>query len=292
MILRFLVIVFSTLNITSCYAQIPDVIVHNAIPYCMGGGKELLLDLIEPADRSVKRPAILFVHGGGWVAGNRQDYEFLTTAVAPRGYVTASVDYRLAQDAVFPAQVEDIKCAVRWLRAHAEEYAIDVDHIGAIGGSAGAHLVAMMAVTNGMQEYEGQGGYADQPSAIQAMILHGGVYDLTPAVTLKTIREDTRGVVNILLGEAAKNNPKSLEAASPIFYVNNRLPPSLLLHGQKDPIVFVQQAINMEEKLEAAGAESELVIIPNAGHADFGINPDETARIFFDFLDKNLKPRG
>lgn len=286
--LRFLVIVFLFLT-SACHAQSSDVVVHRAISYCKGGQKDLLLDVVEPTDRSAKRPAILFVHGGGWMAGGREDYFPLMMSVASKGYVTASIDYRLSQEAIFPAQVEDVKCAVRWLRAHADEYGVDPAHIGAVGGSAGAHLVAMAAATENTREYEGAGGYADQPSNLQAMVLHGGIYDLRPAVVSATIREDTRGVAYMLIGRASWHDSKAFEAASPFMRVTKDSPPVLLLHGREDDIVSVTQSVMMEQKMKKAGTDARLVIIPEAGHMDFGKNPDEIGRIFFDFLDKNLK---
>lgn len=273
----------------TCHAQDHQkMIFHHAVPYCKGGTKDLLLDVIEPLSREKKRKALLFVHGGGWVAGSREDYHFLMKLAALQGYVAFGADYRLATEAVFPAQIEDLKCAVRWIRAHADEYAVDTEKVGAVGASAGAHLVAMLGATNQKSEYDGQGGYQEYSDDIQAMILHGGVYDLTQSMVNRTIREDARGVVNILLGARAAQNPESFVKISPIFQITKDAPPTLLLHGEDDPIVFAEQSVIMGAYMKEIGANVDLVVIPKSGHGDFGQNPEEVGKIFFYFLQKNL----
>ena len=296
--LRGLLLASIGLCLAACKPEIPGLKIHESINYCSGGEQKLLLDLIEPVDREAKRPAIIFVHGGGWAAGSRHDYRPLMLDVVPKGFVAVSVDYRLSQIAKFPAQIEDVKCAVRWLRAHADEYGVNPNKIAAVGGSAGAHLVALLGTTSNLgttnnsdtanHEFEGQGGYPEQSSRIQAMVLHGGVYDLSPAFTEKSIREDSRNNVFALLGAQAQNNPQLYAKASPINWVSNSAVPSLFLHGEQDPVVSVEQSRAMNVALKAAGANSELVVIPESGHADFGKDPDKVGQVFFRFLHKQL----
>lgn len=301
--LRRILLVLVGLCLVACESETPRIKIHESISYCKGGEQTLLLDLIEPADRSVKHPAIIFVHGGGWAAGSRHDFRSLMLGVVPKGFVAVSVDYRLSQTAKFPAQIEDVKCAVRWLRAHADEYGVNPHKIAAVGGSAGAHLVALLGTTsNGTTnnsdtintltaarpEFEGQGGYAEQSSQIQAMVLHGGVYDLSPAFVEKSIHAGSRNNVFALLGARAQDNPQLYASASPIHWVTSTAVPSLILHGEEDPIVSVEQSRLMDTKLKAVGAKSELLVIPESGHMDFGKDPDKVGQVFFGFLHKHL----
>lgn len=283
--LRRILLAIVALCLAACKPETPSIKIHESISYCKGGEQTLLLDLIEPVDRSVKHPAIIFVHGGGWASGSRHDFRSLMLGVVPKGFVAVSVDYRLSQTAKFPAQIEDVKCAVRWLRAHADEYGVNPHKIAAVGGSAGAHLVALLGTA---REFEGRGGYAEQSSQIQAMVLHGGVYDLSPAFVEKSIHAGSRNNVFALLGARAQDNPQLYASASPIHWVTSTAVPSLILHGEEDPIVSVEQSRSMDTKLKAVGAKSELLVIPESGHMDFGKDPDKVSQVFFGFLHKHL----
>ena len=136
-----------------------DVQIERDIVYGHGGDLELHLDLARPRELDGLLPAILFMHGGGWSKGNRQAGEAGTMLLAKQGYVAATISYRLAPAACFPAQLHDCKTAVRWLRANASTYGIDADHVGAAGHSAGGHLAALLALTPNQLEFEGVGGH-------------------------------------------------------------------------------------------------------------------------------------
>src|SRR5918993_3061393 len=147
--------------------QAPDTVEFTRdVVYGKGGGEDLTLSISRPknADRSTRLPCILVIHGGGWAQGNKAAHEDTTWQLAQRGYVAATIGYRLAPKHLFPAAVEDVKCAARFLRANADQYGIDPDRLGAIGFSAGGHLSMMLGVTNKEDGLEGDGGSADQSS--------------------------------------------------------------------------------------------------------------------------------
>lgn len=266
--------------------------IHEAVPYCKGSTETLLLDVVEPDTRLEKRMAVLFVHGGGWQGGSRKDYRPLMLSLAQKGIVSFSVDYRLSQTAKFPAQIEDVKCAVRWMRTYAAEYHINAEHIVAIGGSAGAHLVALLGTTMNHKEFEGTGGYPTQRSDVAAMVLHGGGYDLSSAFLGNKINPNSRNNVLALLGAEPTDDPKKYAYASPINFVSPYSAPALLIHGENDSIVPKLQSQLMHDALRAAGAQSELLIVKKGGHQDFGAEPEAThvSKILLDFLQKNLAP--
>ncbi|NOX57077.1 MAG: alpha/beta hydrolase, partial [Planctomycetes bacterium] len=142
------------------------------IAYREGNSRAWRLDLVMPKDQEgPPRPALVFVHGGGWRSGDKRRGYFLHGAIeyAQKGYVCITVNYRLSDEAPFPACVEDVKCAVRWLRAHAKKYHVDPNRIGGYGNSAGAHLVAMLGLVPPEAGLEGDGPYQDQSSRLQAV---------------------------------------------------------------------------------------------------------------------------
>jgi acetyl esterase/lipase len=210
-------------------------VVYDDIAYRPGASKAWRLDLAmqEPAGDE-RRPAIVIIHGGGWRAGSKRDraYRDLLMHYALKGYVTLSVDYRLTTEAPFPACIEDVKCAVRWLRAHADQYRVDPNRIGAYGHSAGAHLVMMLAMLPASVDVEGDGGWSEYSSKIQAAA--GGS---TPV----TIRP-------------GPNAPADPAKWSPMTYVSKDVPPILLISGTADNIVPVATNDEFVEKLKAAGA--------------------------------------
>lgn len=203
------------------------------IPYRQGGSDAWRLDMAMPENIGDERlPAIVIIHGGGWFAGSKQDrvYRSLLLDYAFQGYVTISVEYRLTGEAPFPAQIEDVKCAVRWLRAHADKYHVDPKRIGVFGHSAGAHLALMLAMTSKSDSLEGNGGWEDYSSSVSAAAAGS-----TPTHTRERALTDS--------------------AWAPITYVSDELPPILMIHGTEDEIVAVEEADDFVEKLKTAGME-------------------------------------
>jgi len=208
------------------------IVVIGDIAYRAGDSKAWRMDLAMPENFGGElRPAIVIIHGGGWRAGSRRDraYRSLLTDYALKGYVTISLDYRLLSEAPFPACIEDIKCAVRWLRAHADQYRVDPNRIGTYGHSAGAHLAMMLALCPPSAGMEGDGGWDEFSSAVTAAA--GGS---TPAVLPERF------------GDPQKY--------SPMTYVTADGPPILLMHGTEDNIVPVASVDKFVEKLKNTGA--------------------------------------
>ena len=263
-------------------------IVHNVV-YAEYGQRRLLLDLYLPPNRdpAVALPGVIAVRGGAWKEGDKEFFGYIAGQLAMEGFVAASIQYRTAKEAKFPAAVQDVKAAVRWMRAHAAEYGVNPDAIGAIGGSAGAHLVAMLATTGGMKELEGDGGNPSVSSEVQAVVAMGGGYDLRfkDAVDPEVI-EAVRGFI----GEPFEAN---VAAASPLTHVSRHSAPLLLLHSPADPLAPFQQAVDMEQRYRREGASATLIPIDAPMHGFWG-SPryfPEARKRFLEFFRKTLKPR-
>ncbi len=164
--------------------------VERGLVYGKGNGTELRLDLAHPGNGSGPFPALVCLHGGGWKQGNRADLEKTIEALAGHGYVAVTVSYRLSPQAKFPAQIEDCKAAVRWLRANAAKYHINPDRIGALGFSAGAHLACLLGTTDPRDGLEGAGGNAAQSSRVQAVVSFFGPTDFTTKTWNKNVEDD------------------------------------------------------------------------------------------------------
>jgi acetyl esterase/lipase len=253
---------------------------QNDIVFGRAGGKDLLLDLFRPtAAQDRLLPAVIFIHGGGWGGGNKESYHDLAARVASHGYVCACVSYRLSGEAPFPAAVEDCKCAVRWLRAHAPAYRADPGRFAAWGHSAGGHLAAMVALTPG--QFEGEGGWSEQSSAVQVALCFSTPFDLTDA------KSGLEGIIRQFVGPAAEDAEKVRAQASPINYVAGKKTPFILFHGVED-VLPIGQSDRFAAALREAGVPFELVRVPQAGHDLERYSPD----IFVNavrFLDQRLR---
>lgn len=222
----------------------PNVELQENIEYGKVGDRSLQLDLYKPKDLKGKVPGLIFIHGGGWKAGHRQDYRAYTTWFAQQGYVAATISYRLSKEAKFPAAVEDAKCAVRWMRENADSIGVDPDKIVPIGGSAGGHLSMMIGYSSDDKSLEGTGGHADVPSNVAAVVDIYGPFDL------ETPEGKAAGVVKDFLGKKSyEEAPELWKRLSPVTYLNAGDPPTLILHGTIDEIVPVSQADMLAERL-------------------------------------------
>ena len=236
------------------------------IEYANVDGISLLLDLYLPDPQPMEPvPLVLWVHGGAWRAGSKN------TTYAPEtlgaNYAVASVDYRLSDVALFPAQIHDVKAAVRFLRANAERYGIDPNRFGTWGSSAGGHLVALLGTTCGNTDLEGTvGNHLDVSSCVQAVCDFYGPTDFVSLVRQRG--ENTRRPMpeDHLIGGSVEDLAELAALASPITHVSADDPPFLIMHGSDDGTVPVEQSIAFDAKLRATGVESTLIVIESAGH--------------------------
>ncbi len=260
------------------------------VTYCVMDGVELKMDIYRPQGSSAPTPALLYVHGGGWTSGDKRSGEGVRdiAELLARGYLIAAVNYRLAPSYKFPAMIEDVKCAVRFLRENAERYTIDPEKIGAWGGSAGGHLVALLGTADSSAGWD-VGQYLEHSSRVQAVVDMFGPTDLTVLFEGANPR-----LMEQVFGTSDRNS-ETLKRASPVTWVSSDDPPFLILHGERDPLVPVSQSQIFYERLQAAGVPATLVIVKNAGHgfAPMGgpISPtrQELTKIIGDFFDRSLK---
>lgn len=224
------------------------VTVTKDIEYGKVGERALQLDLYTPTGLTKPAPALIFIHGGGWKSGNRHDYHCYCLPFAKRGYVVATISYRFAQDAPYPACVQDAKCAVRWMRANAAANHVDPNRIVVLGGSAGGYLSLMVGYTAGVPELEGDGGNPGVSSAVQAVVDLYGPTDLAAPEAQKASE------VTGLLATTFDKNPDLFTKASPLTYVKPGIPPTLILHGTIDETVQIGQSDRLADKLKEVGA--------------------------------------
>jgi acetyl esterase/lipase len=259
--------------------------VQRDLVYKRVNGEVLTLDLYCPERVSGPLPVIVWIHTGGWSKGRKERCP--AVALVQDGYAVASMDYRLTSTAPFPAQIEDCKAAVRWLRANAATYHLDPDHIGAWGHSAGGHLAALLGTSGGVRELEGTGDNMSYSSRVQAVCDVSGPSDLVRLYQeASQSRGDKSGKVMsdiaALVGGSAEENVTTATAASPIQYVSKDDPPFLIIHGENDATIPVTQAESFAAALKAAGVETTLEIANGRGHGAGGPKSQPMIKAFFD----------
>jgi acetyl esterase/lipase/CubicO group peptidase (beta-lactamase class C family) len=258
------------------------------ITYHAGSAARQLDLFLPPPGNDSLRPAIVFVHGGGWRQGDKGEglFRSLPEQYAGQGYVCISVNYRLAQEAAFPACLEDVKCAVRWLRAHAGDYNVDPDRIGAFGISAGAHLVALLGLVGPEAGLEGSGPHADQASAVQAVCAVATPTDFTHW----ELRDSFDRAIRPLLAGPDETFARRAAQASPLTHVRKEAPPFLVIHGTTDDVVHIDQADRFVEALKHAGASDVTVLrVEGAGHGVFNQHRDQTSPATESFFRRTLR---
>ena len=255
------------------------------ITYATVAGEELKLDLATPKGLDHAVPAIVVIHGGGWSQGKRQDMEPIAKACAAHGYVAPTISYRLTPKHRFPAQIEDVKCAVRYLRAHADELKIDPKRIGATGISAGGHLSLMLGTLDTSDGMEGNGGNPEQPSKVQAVVNFVGPANLV----LDKYDDLQRQILTDFLGDDPTKKVEECRQASPITHINKGDAPMLCFYGTKDPLVPYDQAFQMTTALTDAGVPGRVELILGAGHMWQGVELTRTIDTMLDFFDEHLK---
>jgi acetyl esterase/lipase len=253
------------------------------VTYCTADNLPQNMDVYFP-DAGGPWPVLVYVHGGAWIRGDKSEAAMFARSMTDQGYLVVSINYRLYPTGRYPAMIEDVKCAIRSLRANASEYNLDPDRIGAVGVSAGGHLVALLGTSEASAGMD-VGEYLDQSSRVQAVVAMAPVTDLTrkfPNADIELMRQVGFGEDNIV-------------QASPITHVTADDPPFLLIHGDRDEVVPVEQSQLMYERLMAANVPAELVIVRNGRHSmtatDGSATPTwaEINQIIQDFLAQHLQ---
>jgi acetyl esterase/lipase len=256
------------------------------LEYSNPDGEPLQLNMARPASGNGPSPAVLCIHGGGFRAGARESYDNLCIKLAERGYVAATVTYRLSPKHKFPAAIYDCKAAVRWLRANAATYNINPHKIGVMGGSAGGHLAQFLAVTAHVPRFEGNGGNPDQSSSVICVVNFYGPSDFTKSYG-KSV--DAHEVLPMWLGGNLDTARALHIQASPLYWVTPAAAPTLCIHGTEDKYVAHEQAVWIVDKLKAATVEAHLLTLPGAGHGFKGHDAEVADMAMFEFFDRKLK---
>lgn len=252
---------------------------HDVV-YVVRGDHELKADIYTPEGEG-PFPAVLVVHGGSWRSGSKGQLSFVGRALAEAGYVAVTINYRLAPAHQFPAQIEDCKAAVRWMRENADKYRIDTDRIGAWGYSAGGHLVALLGATDPDDGLEDPASSSGPSTRVQAVVAGGAPCDFT-------ILPPDSNRLAFWLGGSRGEKADVYERASPLKYVTPDDPPMLFYHGDADELVVLESPQAMMAALEAVNVPTEIFVIPGANHlkaALFG----EAVKRGVEFLDVHLK---
>ena len=281
-----LLIVLTTASLDAAPPVPESVIWEEAIEYSNPDDEHLSLNLARPKTGGGPFPAVLCIHGGGFRAGKRDSYDALCLKLAERGYVAATITYRLAPKHKFPAAVHDTKAAVRWLRANAANYKINQDKIGVTGGSAGGHLAQFLAVTANIPQFEGTGGNANQSSRVTCVVNVYGPSDFTQSYG-KSV--DAHEVLPLWFGGDLSTHKALHIKGSPLYWVTPNAAPTLCIHGTDDKYVAHEQAVWLIDKLKAATVEAELLTLDGAGHGFKGVDADKAEQALFEFFDKHLK---
>jgi acetyl esterase/lipase len=277
-----------TIALPEGVAYIPDV------TYCQFDDQTTLeTDFALPSRGVGPFPTVVFLHGGGWVLGDRKNMTPYLITAAKAGYVAVAVSYRLAPAHPFPAQVQDSKCAVRWLRANASQYKIDKERIAAFGFSAGGNLACMLGATDG-KEFKVCGGNADQSDRVQAVVSFYGMLDLSE---FDRCRKDmaarqscmiSYSLTNYLGGTREKFEERYVKA-SPGTHVTKGTAPTFLVHGTEDKLVPFAQSRSYEVKLKESGVDVSLLPVEGEDHNFVGEAEQKAFKAVFQFLDKRLK---
>ncbi len=279
----------------------PEITFQRDVTYGTGDGLPLTLNLAMPAKAEETLPAVLIFHGGGWTSGRKERHDNMVRYLAHEGYFAATVGYRLANPLkklnFWPAQIEDAKCAVRWLRANAVKYGVDPDRIGCVGFSAGGHLAMLLGTMHGEDGCEGEGGCPEFSSRVKAVVSFFGPTDMgTITEDMDALRKQTmdekvreaRGrAIGMVLGPEFRKDPSR---ASPLTYVTSDDAPMLLIQGTRDRLVPYGDAKQMVDALTKAKVPGEVVFKIGLGHGWGDPHLTDSVDHTLRFLDRQLRP--
>ncbi len=263
------------------------------VKYGEANGQPLLLDVFRPAEQEGKLPVVIYVHGGGWTQGDKKDFHDGARGMARRNYVTFSIGYRLVRPGEagthWPAQIDDVQRAVRWIRSKGDEYQIDIGRIGAVGASAGGHLVSLLgAIDTRDNSDKSLAGYS---SKVQCVVNIFGASDLTPDFSKNgEAGPYVQQLVDNLIGHPKDTHLEIYKQASPLFRVTSSAAPFIHFHGTEDPLVPLDQSQRLHDALKKADVDSTLVIFEGEGHGF--AKPGNMEKFITDavtFLDKHLE---
>ena len=271
------------------FPKVPEgIMLHRDMAYVTDGHERQKLDLYVP-DQGENLPLIIWIHGGAWRSGDKKHYVRMEYLKA--GYAGASLNYRLSQHAIFPAQIEDVKAAVRWLRANAETYRLNPNRFAAWGSSAGGHLVAMLGTTDGVAEFE-VGENLEVSSRVQAVVDYFGPTDFlqmdAQSLPDGLVHDAPDSPESQLVGGPIQEHKDSVARANPITYVSEGDSPFLIIHGDQDKLVPYQQSVLLKDALEKAGVPVTLYKVEGGGHGWF--RDPKVPELTKAFLEKHLKP--
>ncbi|MBQ3446851.1 MAG: alpha/beta hydrolase [Synergistaceae bacterium] len=283
-----------------------QVMLYENIPF--NSGKErgsqmftLAMDILQP-DSKEPLPLIMFISGGGFIMSPKNNWIQQRMRLAEAGYVVASIEYRHAPLSKFPLPVEDCKLAIRWLRAHADQYNIDPERVGVLGNSAGGYLSAFMGVLNDNREFD-KGDFLDQSSNILCAVDIFGISELMSIGDDYPEEErrlhDSPGITEAMWVKGVpgfggpdggvKDFPEESRRASPLYYVSDKTVPMLFMHGDADKSVSPSQTDKMYQALRAQGIEAERYVVPGAPHGGAFWMQEPVLKIIVDFFDKYMK---
>ncbi|MGB3507717.1 MAG: alpha/beta hydrolase [Microcoleaceae cyanobacterium] len=302
---QFLLLIL-TLLITSCQSKNIEIKVLQNLVYGTNQGKTLLFDLYLPENKPDKPlPILIYIHGGGWQEGNKEYCP--GKIVVQRNYAMACISYRFSSEAIFPAQIHDVKTAVRWLRKNAEKYNLDPNKFGAWGPSAGGHLSALLGTSTGVKKLEGTNNNQEISSAVQAVCVWYPPTDFTQvspafeeAITAE-VEEKYKNkkwyiyteATHKLLGGPVSQKLELSALANPITHIDPQDPPFLIMHGEKDNIVPISQSVLLADALSEKGVEVEFIKKYDWGHSHVSRKGEPFDPVLIDmamdFFDKHLK---
>lgn len=234
------------------------VTIEEGVVFGTGGGRELRCDIFTPPGEPRNAPAVLLIHGGGWSGGDRSQLRGYGILLGRQGFVCVASEYRLSGEAHWPAQIHDVKAALRWVRANSTRLGIDPSRIAISGNSAGGHLVLIAGGTANVAEFEGEGGNPGLDTSVAAVLSFYPPTDFGSPDKLST-------AVAALMGP--KPSAEAVSGASPVTWAKRDFPPTAFFHGTKDDLVAVNDSLKMYRKLIEAGASAELHIYADQPHA-------------------------
>lgn len=251
--------------------------VDRDVVYGEAGGEQLKLDVYRKANQNAVLPAIIAVHGGGWIGGDKKEFAEICRGLADAGFVAFSVNYRLVKENTnkWPAQLDDVQRAVRWVRANATKYKIDPNRIGAVGASAGGHLVAHLGTRETRDNTDT--ALAQYSSRVTCVIDLFGPTDLTLAPEAANVSPIAVALVQGLIGKTPEEAPEAYKDASPIAFVDKKTVPMLIFHGTVDPLVPIDQSQRLYDRLKQEGIEAQFIKFEGEGHGF--VKPESIQRL-------------